>query len=191
MKVGRGALVTKTLDEARALAQSLVQTGQRAGLRTEAVITAMDAPLGRAIGNALEVAEAIAALRGAGPADFMAVVTALAVRMLVCSGLADARRASARARVDRALASGDALERFRTIMSSQEGDPRVVDDPARLPQAPVVGARAVGSRRNGGGHRCPANRPRGDGAAGPAESRQPGGVDPAVGVVMRVVPGSA
>jgi pyrimidine-nucleoside phosphorylase len=186
VKVGRGAFM-KTLDEARALARSLVLTGQRAGVRTEALITAMDAPLGRTIGNALEVGEAIEALRGAGPADFMEVVYALAVRMLVCGGVSDTE-ADARARVERALASGDALERFRTMVDWQEGDPRVIDDLTRLPRAPLVVPALAGQSGTVVGVDAE-QIGRAAMALGAGRARATDEVDPAVGVVMRVVPG--
>ena len=186
VKVGRGAFM-KTLDEARALATSLVHTGQRAGLRAEALITAMDAPLGRAIGNALEVAEAIDALRGRGPDDFMHVVTALASRMLICGGLAD-DDAAARARVERALASGEALERFRIMVEWQDGDPRIVDDLARLPRAPIVAPATAA--RDGAIVSIDAERlGRAAMVLGAGRSRADEAIDPAVGLVMRVSPG--
>ena len=186
VKVGRGAFM-KTQAEARALAVSLVATGQRAGLRTEALITSMDAPLGRAIGNALEVAEAVDALRGHGPADLMDLVVALATRMLVCSGLDD-DEAAARARVEQALASGAALERFRLMVGGQDGDPRVVDDLARLPRAAMVVPATA--ERSGVVTGIDAERlGRAAMVLGAGRARADDVIDPAAGLVMRVVPG--
>lgn len=135
IKVGRGAFM-KTLADARQLAQSIVQNGQANGVRTEAVLTNMDVPLGLAVGNALEVAECIAALRGQGqgPADLVELSLELTARMLVLARTAD-DLPSARAKVERALGNGSALERFGQLVEAQGGDRRVIDDPARLPQA--------------------------------------------------------
>jgi len=186
VKAGRGAFM-KTLDEARALARSLVLTGQRSGVKTEALITSMDAPLGCTIGNALEVAEAIRALRSEGPADFQEVVEALAVRMLVCGGIAPSE-ADAGTLVDRALSSGAALERFRKMVEWQDGDPHVVDDPGRLPQAPII-APATATRA---GFVTAIDAERLGRAAmvlGAGRARADDLIDPAVGLVVRVVRG--
>ncbi len=135
VKVGRGAFM-KTADQARQLARWIVGIASRHGVRAEAMLTAMDAPLGRAVGNANEVAEAIATLRGTGPADVAALSSEVAARMLV---LADLTRdlEDARARVTHARSSGAGLEKFRQIVEAQGGDPRVVDDPSRLPRPAV------------------------------------------------------
>jgi thymidine phosphorylase len=93
----------------------------------------MDAPLGRAVGNALEVIECIETLKARGPEDLTALVTGIAVRMLVLSGLFDAP--AAEAAVHRALTSGAALEKMRAMIAAHGGDARVVDDYARLPAA--------------------------------------------------------
>ncbi len=134
VKVGRGAFM-KTEAEARELARVLVAIGRREGLRTEAVLTRMDAPLGRAVGNALEVAEAIAVLDGRGSPQLQAVALDLTVTLLRLAGLVDSD-ADAQRHASRALASGAALETFRRLVEQQGGDPRVVDDPAGLPRAP-------------------------------------------------------
>jgi pyrimidine-nucleoside phosphorylase len=136
VKCGRGAFM-KTLPEARALAESLVRVGTANGLRVEAVITAMDAPLGRAVGNALEVIEAIETLKGNGPKDLEDLSVLLAAKMVRLAGLA-ADDADAEARVRKALTSGAGLEKFRQIIERQGGDPRVIDDYSRLPRAPHV-----------------------------------------------------
>jgi thymidine phosphorylase len=97
----------------------------------------MDAPLGRSIGNALEIAECIAVLNGCGPDDLAGVVVRLASRMLVLAGV-ESDAGAATARVTEALSSGRALATFRKMVERQGGDTRVIDDPARLPAAPAV-----------------------------------------------------
>lgn len=129
VKVGRGAFM-KTLEEARLLAQTMVGIGRGAGRRVRAVLTSMEAPLGRAVGNALEVREAIAALKGEGPEDLLEVALRLAEEALRLEGL-DPGLAR------KALESGAALEKFRAFLEAQGGDPRVVEDPALLPFAPA------------------------------------------------------
>lgn len=133
VKFGRGAFM-KTKAEARQLAEALVNVGRAGGKHVRALLTAMDQPLGRAVGNALEVAESIACLRGEGPADVMEVTFALGEQMLLLGGAAR-ERGEARAKLERAISSGAALAQFREIVGAQGGDARVVDDPARLPQA--------------------------------------------------------
>jgi pyrimidine-nucleoside phosphorylase len=134
VKTGAGAFM-KTLDASRELAQSLVAIGVASGVRTEALITAMDAPLGRMVGNSLEVIESLETLKGRGPADLETLSVTLAARMLVTAGI-EAGEAAAEARVRAALGSGAALDMFRRIIERQGGDPRVVDDYDRLPSAP-------------------------------------------------------
>ena len=134
VKTGSGAFM-KTIEDSRALARSLVSIGTAAGIRTEALITPMDAPLGTMVGNAVEVLESIHVLRGDGPEDTRDLSVALAARMLVAAGIsatAEAAEQSVRA----ALGSGAALEVFRRIIENQGGDPRVVDDDRALPIAP-------------------------------------------------------
>ena len=133
VKVGIGAFM-KTEDDARQLATWLAGIAERNGVRTEAMLTSMDMPLGRAVGNANEVIESIETLKGRGPRDVTELSVRLATRMLVLSGGA-AGEAEADARVRQALASGAALEKFRDIIAAQGGDPKVVDDYARLPAA--------------------------------------------------------
>ena len=132
VKCGHGAFM-KNVEDARALAQSMVDIGAHAGVRTEAVITDMDAPLGRAVGNSLEVIECIETLKGDGPEDLAGVVRRLAARMLVLGGVAG-DEASAATRVDRALESGAAAETFRRMVERQGGNPRILDDLRLLPQ---------------------------------------------------------
>ncbi|MGE3273614.1 MAG: thymidine phosphorylase [Vicinamibacterales bacterium] len=134
VKCGAGAFM-KTVDDARALARSLVEIGTAAGVPTEACISRMDWPLGRAVGNAVEIIEVLETLKGRGPADLTALVLALAGRMLCLAGVATSD-AEAADRAGDALASGAALERFRRMVARQGGDPSVVDDYGRLPSAP-------------------------------------------------------
>jgi thymidine phosphorylase len=105
----------------------------------------MEEPLGRAVGNALEVAESIACLRGAGPADTMAVTYALGEQMLVLTKVAKSA-AEARAQLEAVIEDGGALKKFREMVAAQGGDARVADEPGRLPQArlkvPLAAARA-------------------------------------------------
>jgi pyrimidine-nucleoside phosphorylase len=134
VKTGSGAFM-KTLEDSRALASTLVKVGNGAGVRTEATITRMDAPLGRAVGNANEVIECIETLKGRGPKDTEELSVLLAARMLVVSQVAPDYDA-AMGQVRRALASGDGVEMFRKIIANQGGDPKVIDDYSRLPSAP-------------------------------------------------------
>jgi pyrimidine-nucleoside phosphorylase len=133
VKFGRGAFM-KTLAEARQLAASLVSVGKAGGKKVRALLTAMDQPLGRAVGNALEVAESIACLRGEGPADVMEVTYALGSHMLILGGAAN-DEAGARKQLEQVVANGAALAKFREIVAAQGGDVRAIDDPRRLPQA--------------------------------------------------------
>ena len=145
VKVGRGAFM-KTEADARALAESLVAIGNASGVRTEAFLTAMDAPLGCAVGNSSEVIESIETLKGRGPHDLEALSVTLAARMLVLAGIAPDMK-DAEARVKRALQSGEALECFRRMVAQQGGDARIVDDYGLLPSAP--GSHRVTAPREG------------------------------------------
>jgi len=134
VKYGDGAFM-KTERDARALARSLVDTGELAGVRTEALLTSMHAPLGRAVGNALEIVESIETLKGRGPEDLESLSVEFAARMLVLSGV-ERDLGFATDRVRRALASGAGVEKLREIIRNQGGDPAVIDDYAKLPTAP-------------------------------------------------------
>lgn len=181
VKVGRGAFM-KTEADARTLAESLVRTGRAAGLRTEAVLTTMDAPLGRMVGNALEVIECVDVLKGQGPEDLTDLSVLLAARMVLLAGaagsLADAER-----RVRGAIASGAGFEKFKAIVTQQQGDPRALDDTRRLPTAPynhnIVATRAgfvCGLDAELVGHAS--------NALGAGRDRVDALVDPAVGLVV-------
>jgi pyrimidine-nucleoside phosphorylase len=134
VKCGRGAFMP-TVDDARRLAESLVAIGKAAGVRTQAVITAMNWPIGHAVGNANEVIECIQLLKGQGRPDLVQNSLELSERMLVLSSVAH-DRAHAAALCRAALDSGRALERFRAIIERQGGDPRVIDDYSLMPKAP-------------------------------------------------------
>jgi pyrimidine-nucleoside phosphorylase len=134
VKCGRGAFM-KTEPDARRLAESLVNIGNANGVRTEALLTAMNAPLGRAVGNSLEVIESLETLKGRGPADLEELSVLLAARMLVLAGSA-ATLDEAKTKIRAAISSGQGVEKFRAIIAAQGGDPRVVDDYALLPRAP-------------------------------------------------------
>jgi pyrimidine-nucleoside phosphorylase len=136
VKCGDGAFMKSEAD-ARALATSMVAIGAHAGVRTEAVITDMDAPLGRSVGNALEIRECLDLLRGGGPRDLVALVTRLAARMVMLGGRQPDEPAALRA-VSDAIRSGAALDVFRRMVEHQGGDARVVDDPGLLPTAPAM-----------------------------------------------------
>ncbi|WP_437535288.1 thymidine phosphorylase [Sorangium sp. So ce726] len=136
VKVGRGAFM-KTLGDARALATALVRVGTAAGKRVSALLTDMSAPLGRAVGNAIETREAIEVLHGRGPGDLVACTLALGEEMLIAGGAA-ASAAEARAKLEAAIASGAAAEVLARMIAAQKGDPAVVQDAGRLPCAPVV-----------------------------------------------------
>jgi pyrimidine-nucleoside phosphorylase len=137
VKTGDGAFMA-TRDDARALAESMTRIGRQLGKPVQAVITSMDAPLGRAVGNAVEVWESIECLKGRGPADLMEVSLELAAEMLLLGGVA-ANREEALGRCRRSIADGSALERFRRVIVAQGGDGRVCDDPLGvLPRASQV-----------------------------------------------------
>jgi thymidine phosphorylase len=122
VKVGTGAFM-RDLASARELAQTMVELGNANGVRTSALLTRMDTPLGRAVGNAVEVTESVATLSGGGPDDLVEVTLALATEMLTMAGI-DADPATA-------LAGGSALARYRAMIVAQDGDPD-----APLPTAP-------------------------------------------------------
>jgi pyrimidine-nucleoside phosphorylase len=132
VKVGCGAFM-KTTGHGRELAGWLVDIAARHGVRVEAVLTPMNAPLGRSVGNACEVAEAVATLRGEGPRDVEDLSVLLAARMVHLAGL-EADATAADARVRRVLESGAGLEKLSAIVEAQGGDPRALDDPGRLPR---------------------------------------------------------
>jgi len=136
VKTGSGAFLP---DPATAieLARTMIGLGEVRGCPTVALLTAMDRPLGRACGNALEMEESIEGLRGDGPADLMEVTYALGAEMLVLVGAAR-DLPEARQRLEKAVTSGEAIERFARMVEAQGGNPAVVEDPGILPQAQAV-----------------------------------------------------
>ncbi len=133
VKTGGGAFMER-LDESRALARAMCEIGSGLGKSVVALITRMDQPLGRAVGNAVEVAESLACLRGEGPADLMDLSIELAAEMLIMGGRAgslEPARDICRGTID----DGSALETFGRMIAAQGGDPKVIDDPSLLPAA--------------------------------------------------------
>lgn len=136
VKTGSGAFMKQEAD-AFALAQEMVTLGNMAGRKTIAVVSDMDQPLGRAVGNALEVEEAIATLRGEGPADFTELCMTLGTYMLIAGGAAD-DAAHARGMLKKAIEDGSALDKLAEFVQAQGGDPQAVYDTSLLPKASVV-----------------------------------------------------
>ncbi len=134
VKCGRGAFM-KTRNDADRLGQSLVDTGMANGVRTSALLTTMDAPLGRAVGNSLEVIECLETLKGRGPYDLESLSVALAARMVYLGGLTSTLY-DAETKVRSVLRSGHGLEKFGEIVAQQGGDPHMLSDYRRLPSAP-------------------------------------------------------
>ncbi|MCM3539485.1 pyrimidine-nucleoside phosphorylase [Priestia endophytica] len=133
VKTGAGAFM-KNLEDAKALAQSMVNIGNNVGRQTMAVISDMSQPLGFAIGNALEVEEAIDTLKGKGPKDLEELCLVLGSYMVYLADKASSLE-EARRMLQEVIENGKALESFKTFLAAQGGDPSVVDDVAKLPQA--------------------------------------------------------
>lgn len=188
VKVGAGAFM---VEESRALelAEVMVGIGTARGVETEALVTAMDRPLGRAIGNGLETVEALRCLAGDGPADLRELVVREAAAMVGIAGsaLSEAARCGAAAA---ALDDGSALRRMERMVEAQGGDPRVVSRPERIEKAPVV--RSVQATVGG---RVTAIDPRRLGEAvvamGGGRVRLGDPVDLRVGFLLAVAPGDA
>ncbi len=186
VKRGSGAFLPE-LDRGLALARTMIALGADHGCPVVALMTAMDRPLGRACGNALEVEEAIMALRGEGPPDLMKVTYALGAEMLVLVGVA-ADRDDALTRMAVAISSGRAAAKFQEIVAAQGGDPRVLDDLSMLPQAaerelflaPRDGVIAQVEPKAIG---------RGITALGGQRTKVEDGIDPSVGFVITARPG--
>lgn len=136
VKTGSGAFM-KSREDAFALAEEMVKIGKNAGRRTIAVISDMDQPLGRAVGNALEVKEAIATLRGEGPKDFTELCMVLGSQMLMAGGKALSVE-QARAALTKVIEDGSALRKLSEFVEAQGGDPTAVTDPSLLPKASMV-----------------------------------------------------
>jgi len=184
VKVGEGAFM-KTLTDARVLAETMLALGQRAGRDVVCVLTDMDQPLGRAVGNALEVREALATVRGEGPPDFAELVLESSAHLLALSDLG-VDRAEARALAEQAVADGSAVAAYERWVRAQGGDP----DEAALPKAPVI--REVFAPRAGHVQRLAA-LPVGLAALhlGAGRREKDEAVDHAVGIVCRKKRGDA
>jgi len=146
VKVGAGAFM-RDLDQARSLASTMIGIGRAAGVDVRALLTDMNAPIGRAVGNALEVREAIEVMRGEGPADTTELTVELGAEMLVLGG-ACASLDDGREQTTDALADGRALALFARLVEAQGGDPRACDDPSLLPAAAestTIEAQAAGA----------------------------------------------
>ncbi|MFP3917967.1 pyrimidine-nucleoside phosphorylase [Lysinibacillus telephonicus] len=133
VKTGDGAFM-KTFEDAKSLAHAMVQIGNNVGRNTMAIISDMSQPLGFAIGNALEVKEAIDTLKGNGPEDLMELCYTLGSQMVVLGGKANSID-EARVKLEEVIANGQALEVFKKFVTAQGGDASVVDNPSLLPQA--------------------------------------------------------
>jgi len=187
IKVGRGAFLPGRA-EARRLARTIVELGGRLGMKVVALLTSMDQPLGREVGNASELAEAVEVLRGGGPADTRALTVRLGAEMLVLGGAAR-RLDEGQAKIEAAIASGAGLERLLRGVSLQGGDVRVLEHPERLARArhhalvraprsgvvTQVDARAVGEAAT---------------MLGAGRLRKEDRVDPAVGITLHAREGA-
>jgi len=193
VKWGSGAFMT-TQEAARELAGALVRIGEGAGRRTRAVLSSMREPLGRAVGNALEVREALDTLNGGGPADLWALTLELGTHLMLLSGLASSAEEAVRT-LTALRDSGAAARRMEMLVEAQGGDPRVVARPDLLPAAPVV--RTVAAHADGWVAEADA-RTIAEAALelGAGRLRKGDPVDPAVGVVVlarvgdRLAPGA-
>jgi pyrimidine-nucleoside phosphorylase len=186
VKVGRGAFM-KTLRDARALAASLVRVGRLAKKQVTAFLTPMEAPLGRAIGNALETAEAFEILHGRGPDDLRELTVILGAEMLRLGGVAKSE-SDGRKQIEAAITSGRGAGRMRQIVRAQGGDARTIDEPDRLPTArktvPVLAPKS--------GYVTAADALELGLAAvamGAGRTRADQSVDPRVGIVVNAKPG--
>jgi len=186
VKTGDGAFM-KDLASARALAETMVAIGKRRGLPTEAMITDMEAPLGRAVGNALEIIECLEMLKHGGSEDLTDIVVRVASRMVVLAGV-ETDEATAADRVRGALGSGRALDTFRRMIEAHGGNPRIVDDAGLLPVAPD--RELVRAPRSGYVERIGAAAiGRASCALGAGRTKVDDPVDHAVGVIVRIQPG--
>ena len=188
VKTGSGAFM-KSEKDAAFLAELMVETGERMGKKVVALITDMDQPMGKMIGNSLEVVEVVDVLRGGGPEDLRQLCLELAGWMLHLGGVsatvADGKRQS-----EKLIDSGAALDRFRQMVVLQGGDPRTIDDPKRLPQAQSIAT--ISSEKNGYlvslqceqiGNACV--------ILGGGRERKEDSVDPTVGIVLHKKVGDA
>lgn len=186
VKYGSGAFLPEQ-ERGLELARTMIELGADHGCPVIALLTAMDRPLGRACGNAIEVEESIMALRGEGPPDLMRVTYALGAEMLLLANTVRDRD-EARRRMAVAISSGRAAEYLQRIIEAQGGDPRIVDDPGLLPEAPECDVYAA---PRSGVVACVEPRAVGHGiiALGGGRTRVEDVIDPAVGFVITARPG--
>jgi pyrimidine-nucleoside phosphorylase len=188
VKVGNGAFIPEP-GRAEELARTMISIGAMHDREVVALMTAMDRPLGHAVGNALEVDEAIAALKGGGPPDLREVTLALAAEMLVLAKVA-ATVTEGRAQAAAALDDGRALEAMKRIVAAQGGDVAVLEDPGRLPAAPVV--RELRADRSGLLESMDVRAiGRAAVALGAGRASLDAAIDPAVGFILSAKPGDA
>jgi pyrimidine-nucleoside phosphorylase len=186
IKRGSGSFMPQ-LERDLELADAMIRLGADHGCPVVALITAMDRPLGRACGNALEVEEAIHTLKGEGPPDLLEVTYALGVEMLLIAGTAQ-HADDARRQMEKAIGTGKAAEHFQKIIEAQGGNPGVVEDPAVLPQA--AECELFNATRRGFVARVePRAIGRGIIALGGGRTRMEDRVDPSVGFVITARPG--
>lgn len=186
VKVGSGAFLPE-IDRGLELARTMIDLGVDHGCPVVALLTAMDRPLGRACGNALEVEESIMALRGEGPTDLMTVTYALGAEMLLLAGVSPDRD-EARRRMEVAISSGRAAAKLQEIIEAQGGNPAVVDDPSLLPEAPELET-YLAPRDGVVAQVEPKAIGRGITLLGGGRTRVEDTVDPAVGFVITARPG--
>jgi pyrimidine-nucleoside phosphorylase len=186
LKRGSGAFLPD-IDDVLELADVMIKLAEDRDCACVALVTAMDRPLGRACGNALEIEEAIAALKGEGPPDLMSLTYALGAEMLVLAGVA-ADLDAARRELEKAIGTGRAAETFQRIIEAQGGNPSVVDDPAVLPQA-VECEIFTAPRRGLVANVEPRAIGRGLTRLGGGRTRLDDGIDPTVGFVITARPG--
>ncbi len=181
VKTGDGAFMAREAD-ARELAETMAAIGRGMGKKVVSLLTRMDQPLGRAVGNAVEVAESVACLKGEGPEDLVGLSVELAAEMLLLAGVSSTIE-EARARCRRAIADGSALERFERVTEAQGGDPRALEDLSKLPQPRF--RLEIPAPRAGVVRRWPA-RAIGEAAVrlGAGRARVDSPVDPAVGFLF-------
>jgi pyrimidine-nucleoside phosphorylase len=186
VKTGEGAFLPQ-LEDSRRLAETMVSLGEGRGVKTSALITNMDAPLGRAVGNGLETKEALRCLSGEGPDDLEALSASLLGEMLFLGGIADDPKEGSRLALE-SLSRGTGVERMARLVELQGGDARVVEDPEIIPGAPVV---EVVTAAKGGGVTLTSNTALGYGVVELGGGRRKVGdpIDPRVGFVLRARPG--
>lgn len=181
VKTGSGAFM-KSEKDAVFLAELMVETGQRLGKRVEALITNMDQPLGRAVGNALEVVECIDVLHGQGPDDLRELCVVLSASMLLLGGRVHSI-GEGRALAEQMISSGQAAEKFREIIRLQGGNPAVMDDPELLPQAKHKADITSAASGFVTGFMCEQIGTAGV-LLGGGRARKEDAVDPAVGIIL-------